>query len=68
METIEFPYDIHGVQVKVGDKVRGFGFIGFQDDFRIDLSPIVEVGIRDNVLYFGGLSALSFRKFEIVKQ
>ncbi len=31
METIEFPYDIHGVQVKVDDKVRGFGFIEFQN-------------------------------------
>ena len=68
VKTIEFPHDIHGVQVKVGDNVRGFGFLGFQDGFRIDLSPIVEVGIHDNVLYFGGLSALSFRKFEIVKQ
>lgn len=63
---MKLPKDIHGITVKIGDKVRGFGYIVFQDEFRIDRTPIVTVTIKDGVLYFGGLSASSFDSFEIV--
>ena len=56
-----FPFDNNGVQVKLGDKVKGFGFLTCQGDFKIDLSPIVTANIQNNRLYFGNLSAESFR-------
>jgi hypothetical protein len=62
------PKDIHGVTVKEGDKVRGFGCITFQDGFKIDRTPVVTARMQDGVLYFGGLSALSFPTFEILNQ
>jgi hypothetical protein len=66
---MEFPKDINGKTVKVGDKIKGFGYISFASgNFRIDRTPIVTVGIDDGVLYFGGLSAKSFSRFEIVKE
>lgn len=64
---MEFPKDATGTEVKVGDKVRGEGFVKFQDGFKIDRTPVVTVTIRNDVLYFGQLSAKSFRKFWIVK-
>lgn len=64
---LKFPKDATGITVKVGDKVKGEGFITFHDGFKIDRTPIVTVGIRDSILYFGSLSASSFNKFWIVK-
>lgn len=61
-----FPTDIKGVQVKVGDKVRGFGCIEFQDGWQIDRTPIVTANIQDGHLIFGNLSCESFDKFLIV--
>jgi hypothetical protein len=63
---IELPLDATGRRVKIGDKVRGEGFITFQDGFKIDRSPTVTVRVHENTLYFGGLSAQSFPKFWIV--
>jgi len=63
-----FPFDDNGVQVKLGDKVKGFGFLTCQGNFQIDLSPIVTANIQNNRLYFGNLSAESFRGgFIIIK-
>ncbi len=64
---MEMPNDIHGKQVKLGDKVRGFDFITFQDGFKIDRTPIVTANLQNNRLYFGALSYESFSNgFEIV--
>ena len=63
-----FPKDINGVTVKLGDKIKGFGFISFQDGFKIDKTPIVTVTKDEKGnLYFGQLSAKSFNRFEILK-
>lgn len=64
---IIFPKDKKGVQVKIGDKVKGFGFITFQDGFKIDRTPIVTANIQNGRLYFGNLSYESFTTgFEII--
>jgi hypothetical protein len=64
---IIFPKDKKGVQVKIGDKVKGFGFITFQDGFKIDRTPIVTANIQNERLYFGNLSYESFTTgFEII--
>ncbi len=64
---IIFPKDKKGVQVKIGDKVKGFGFITFQDGFKIDRTPIVTANIQNGRLYFGNLSYESFTSgFEII--
>ncbi len=63
---MEFPVDVNGVQVKLGDKVYGEGFIRFQDGFKIDRTPVVTVREKDGVIYFGGLSAKSFPRFWIL--
>jgi hypothetical protein len=66
-EEIYFPKDINGIQTKIGDRVRGFGYLTFQDNFKIDRSPIVTVNIKNGSLYFGNLSAESFYNgFEII--
>ena len=57
---IIFPKDKNGIQVKIGDKVKGFGFITFQDGFKIDRTPIVTVNIQEGRLHFGNLSYESF--------
>ena len=67
-EEIHFPKDVNGIQVKIGDKVRGEGFIRFHDGFRIDMRPIVTANIQNGVLYFGHLSAKSFNRFWIVNE
>ena len=59
--------DYEGITVKIGDKVKGEGFLTFQGDFKIDLSPVVTVTEQDGELMFGQLSAKSFRNFWIVK-
>jgi len=59
-KEIKYPTDISGKVVKVGDKVRGFGYLKFQDGWSIDRSPTVTVNIQDGVLHFGNLSASSF--------
>jgi hypothetical protein len=59
-KEIKYPKDIKGKEVKVGDKVRGFGSLKFQDGWSIDRSPIVTVNIQEGVLHFGNLSASSF--------
>lgn len=59
-ETDSYPKDINGQTVKIGDKVRGFGNLRFQDGFEIDRTPIVTVNLQNGVLYFGNLSAKSF--------
>ena len=64
-----FPKDKNGIQVQIGDKVRGFGSLRFQDGFEIDRTPIVTAGLVDGDLYFGGLSYESFTDgFIIVEQ
>ena len=66
-KEIKYPKDIKGKEVKVGDKVRGFGSLKFQDGWSIDRSPTVTVNIQEGVLYFGNLSASSFTEgFQIV--
>jgi len=66
-KQIKYPKDIKGKEVKVGDKVRGFGSLKFQDGWSIDRTPIVTVNIQDGVLHFGNLSASSFTEgFQIV--
>lgn len=67
-QTENHPKDINGQIVKIGDKVRGFGSLRFQDGFEIDRTPIVTANIQNGVLYFGNLSAKSFTLgFEIIK-
>ena len=68
-KEIKSPKDIKGKEVKVGDKVKGFGSLKFQDGWSIDRSPTVTVNIQEGVLYFGNLSASSFTEgFQIVEQ
>jgi hypothetical protein len=67
LKEIVFPTDARGKKVKVGDRVHGEDFVRFHDGFKIDRTPVVTVHIKDDVLYFGGLSAASFPKFWIVK-
>jgi hypothetical protein len=59
-QTDSYPKDINGQTVKIGDKIRGFGNLRFQDGFEIDRTPIVTVNLQNGVLYFGNLSAKSF--------
>jgi hypothetical protein len=59
-KTDSYPTDRNGQIVKVGDKVRRFGRLRFQDGYEIDRTPIVTVNIQNGVLYFGNLSAKSF--------
>lgn len=59
--------DINGKVVKIGDRVKGFGTLTAQDGFKIDLSPEVTVSEIDGALFFGALSASSFRVFAITK-
>jgi len=64
----KLPKDKNGIEVKIGNKVKGFGYITFQDGFKIDRRPIVTVNIQNGKLYFGNLSYESFdNNFEIVK-
>ena len=66
-QTDNFPKDINGQVVKIGDKVKGFGSLKFQDGFEIDRTPIVTVNLQNGILYFGNLSAKSFTLgFEII--
>jgi hypothetical protein len=60
-EMMKLPKDNNGVQVKIGDKVRGFGYIKFQDGWRISLDNTVTVNIQDGHLYFGNLSYESYK-------
>lgn len=67
-QNYNYPKDRNGQIVKIGDKVRGFGSLKFQDGFEIDRTPIVTVNLQNGVLYFGNLSAKSFTDgFEIIK-
>lgn len=67
-QNCNYPKDRNGQKVKIGDKVRGFGSLKFQDGFEIDRTPIVTVNLQNGVLYFGNLSAKSFTDgFEIIK-
>jgi len=65
---MSYPKDANGRTVKIGDRVRGEGHIKFQDGFKVDRTPIVTVSEKNGVLYFGGLSAKSFRRFWIIEQ
>ena len=67
-EDIYFPKDINGNKVRVGDKVKGFGFLEYQDNFKTDRTPTVTVVMKNGILYFGKLSAQSFPEFEIVER
>ena len=68
-QTYNYPKDKNGQIVKIGDKVRGFGSLRFQDGFEIDRTPIVTANLQNGILYFGNLSAKSFTDgFEIVKK
>lgn len=55
--------DSRGVEVKIGDKIRGDGFLYCNGGFKIDLTPIVTVREKDGKIFFGGLSMQSFRRF-----
>ncbi len=63
---MKYPKDVNGKIVKLGDKVRGEGYITFQDGFKIDRTPLVTANIRNGVMMFGNLSAKSFNRFWIV--
>jgi hypothetical protein len=66
--AVDYPKDINGQVVKLGDMIKGFGSLKFQDGFRIELYPTVTANIQNGILYFGNLSAKSFIKgFEIIK-
>lgn len=59
--------DINGREVKIGDKVRGFGNIVFQDGFKINRESLVTVRLNEKGhMYFGELSHESFPSFEII--
>ena len=67
-KEIKYPIDIEGNKVKVGDKVKGFGSLRFNDGWSVDRTPVVTVNIQNGVLYFGNLSASSFTEgFRIVE-
>lgn len=69
VKNIEYPKDIHGIEVKVGDKIRGFGSISFAPSgFKIDRTSIVTANMQNDTLYFGQLSAKSFDRFEIISE
>jgi len=55
--------DTNGNEIKIGDKIRGDGFLRCQDGFKIDLRPIVTVIEKNGLIYFGNLSISSFYKF-----
>jgi hypothetical protein len=62
-----FPKDATGRTVKIGDKIKGEGYLECHDGFKVDRTPVVTVRMSDNgVLMFGWLSARSFPKFWIV--
>jgi len=63
---MEYPRDVNGIEVKVGDKIKGEGFLRCNHGYKVDLSPIVTAKIYEDILYFGGLSAKSFRRFWII--
>jgi len=66
--SVYYPKDINGQVVKLGDIVKGFGSLKFQDGFKIELYPKVTANIQNGILYFGNLSAKSFIEgFEIIK-
>jgi len=54
-----------GNKIEIGDKVKGEGFIRFQDGFSIDRSPVVTVREYKGMLYCGSLSIKSFPKIWI---
>jgi len=60
---MEYITDSKGIEVKIGDKVRGEGTLCCNDGFEIDLTPIVTVAETNGIVFFGGLSRHSFRKF-----
>jgi len=67
-KEIKYPTDIDGKVVKVGDKVKGFGSLRFNDGWSVDRTPVVTANIQNGVLYFGNLSASSFTEgFRIVE-
>ena len=55
--------DSNGLEVKIGDKVRGEGTLDFNDGYKIDLTPIVTVRELNGKIFFGSLSMQSFRRF-----
>jgi len=65
-KKIKYPTDIEGNKVKVGDKVKGFGSLRFNDGWSVDRTPVVTVNIQNGVLYFGNLSASSFTEGFII--
>ena len=60
--------DSNGKELRLGDKVRGEGFITFQDGFKIDRTPIVTIRFKNGFYYFGGLSKQSFNRFHKVDE
>lgn len=55
--------DSDGLEVKIGDKVRGEGTLDCNNGYKIDLTPIVTVTEKNGTIFFGGLSISSFRRF-----
>ena len=55
--------DCIGLEVKIGDKVRGEGTLDFNGNYKIDLTPVVTVTEKNGTIFFGGLSMTSFRRF-----
>ena len=64
--TKQFPYDINKRQVKIGDKIVGFGELRFHDGWSVNREAEVTANIQNGVLYFGNLSASSFDRFLIL--
>lgn len=61
-----FMKDIHGITVKVGDKIKGFGCIKFNDGWEVDLSQTVIVIERNGILFGGAITLTSFGLFKII--
>lgn len=46
--------------VKIGDKIKGFGYLLCQDGYKIRREDIVTVNMQNNKIYFGNLSYESY--------
>ena len=55
--------DSKGIEVKIGDKIKGDGYLYCSGGVKIDLTPIVTVRKVKDKIFFGGLSMQSFRRF-----
>lgn len=59
--------DIKGVEVKIGDFVKGFGKNTYYPNFEISKTPVVEVTEQKGKMFFGAICCESFGNFLITK-